>query len=99
MEITKVQYADTCILALSGRLDTVTSKQLQDALTETAPLVSAIELDLAEIAYISSAGLRVLLLGEKNAKATGKTFALKNVTPDVMDVFNMTGFSNILTII
>jgi anti-anti-sigma factor len=47
---------------------------------------------------VSSAGLRVLLLGEKNAKSAGKTLTLKNVSAEVMEVFEITGFSNILNI-
>ncbi|MCL1832115.1 MAG: STAS domain-containing protein [Oscillospiraceae bacterium] len=55
-------------------------------------------LNFAGVDYVSSAGLRVLLQGQKNAQAAEKSMVLKNVSPDVMEVFDVTGFSGILTI-
>ena len=98
MEITKTTENNAAELQLSGRLDTVTAPQLQTALEEAFRDSSDIMLDFSGIAYISSAGLRVLLLGEKAAKANGKSMKLRNVMPEVMEVFEMTGFSDILTI-
>ena len=98
MEIKKTQDGGRVVLCLTGRLDTVTSPKLQAALSEAIPNAEAIELDFREVAYVSSAGLRVLLLGEKSAKAGAKTMTLTNVSPDVMEVFEITGFSGILTI-
>ena len=98
MEIKKIQNGDTCVLTLSGRIDTITSPQLQESLMETVSSATSIELDFAQVDYVSSAGLRVLLMGEKGAKGSGKTMTLKNVSDEVMEVFNITGFSGILTI-
>ena len=99
MEIKKTQTEDTCVLTLIGRIDTVTSPKLQEELTATIRSATKTELDFAKVDYVSSAGLRVLLLGEKNAKSAGKTMTLKNVSTEVMEVFDITGFSAILTII
>ena len=99
MEIKKTQTEDTCLLTLIGRLDTITSPKLQEALAEAIASAANTGLDFAQVDYVSSAGLRVLLRGEKNAKASGKTMTLKNVLPEVMEVFEITGFSNILTIV
>jgi len=99
MEIKKHQNGDTNILSLSGRLDTVTSPKLQETLMAELLTSASIELDFAEVDYVSSAGLRVLLLGEKNAKSSGKSMTLKNVSAEVQEVFEITGFSGILTIV
>ena len=87
------------VLSLEGRLNTTTAPQLQQALAEAFKTASSVELDFMELVYLSSAGLRVLLMGEKMAKSSGKTMALKNVLPDVMEVLQMTGFADILTIL
>ncbi|MCL2078271.1 MAG: STAS domain-containing protein [Oscillospiraceae bacterium] len=99
MEIDKAQNGDICVLTLTGRLDTATSPKLQEILTETISSSEKIELDFAAVDYVSSAGLRVLLSGEKNVKVNGKTMTLKNILPEVMEVFEITGFSGILTIV
>ena len=98
MEINKTQDGDRVILSLIGRLDTITSSKLQTALSEDFSGATALELDFSDIEYVSSAGLRVLLLGEKRMKADGKTMTLTHVSDDVMEVFEITGFSAILTI-
>jgi anti-anti-sigma factor len=98
MEIKKVSINDGAELVLSGRLDTVTAPKLQEALVESIKSYSKTELDFAGVEYVSSAGLRVLLLGEKSAKAAGKSMVLENVSKDVMEVFDVTGFTGILTI-
>ena len=98
MEIAKTQNGDITTLNLTGRLDTVTSPKLQDALAEIIPLAKVIELDFAGVDYVSSAGLRVLLFGQKRSQSFGKTIKLKNVSSVVMEVFDITGFSDMLTI-
>ena len=95
MEITKTQGG----LSLKGRLDTVTSPKLHEVLAEVISSAEAVELDFAEVDYVSSAGLRVLLQGQKSAQVLKKSMVLKNVSSEVMEVFDVTGFSGILTII
>ena len=98
MDIRKTQNEENVLLSLEGRLDTITAPKLQEALSEAFPGASVIELDFTGVEYVSSAGLRVLLQGEKKAKAADKTMTLKNVSSEVMEVFEITGFSGILNI-
>jgi len=96
MTININQNEEKITLALSGRLDAITTQKLQDALIPKIGITELVELDLAKLDYISSSGLRVLLLGEKTAKTQGCRLVLLNVTADVMEIFKMTGFSNVL---
>ena len=85
------------LLELSGRLDTSTApvldKTIQEEISESANLV----LDLKGLEYISSAGLRVLLSAQKRMRKSG-SMKLTNVCEEVMEVFEMTGFADILVI-
>ena len=100
MQITKTNQDGQVTFLLDGRLDTITSSQLQ---AELAPVVDAaqgdIVLDLSSLAYISSAGLRVLLAAQKGVLAKGISMTIRNVCPEVMEVFDMTGFTEILNIL
>ena len=98
MNISKTQNGDNTTLALSGRLDTSTAPQLQEALIPEFDNVKQVELDFSGLAYVSSAGLRVLLMGQKTAKSKGASMTLRNVSDEIMEVFEMTGFANILTV-
>ena len=98
MNINKTQSGEKITLTLSGRLDTTTAPKLQEALIPEFDSAKHVELDFAGLAYVSSAGLRVLLMGEKTAKAKGAKMSLVNVSADIKEVFEMTGFSNVLTI-
>jgi len=99
MDIQITQAENETVFALSGRLDTVTAPQLQAALLPAFEQATSITLDLNEIVYLSSAGLRVLLLAQKTAQAKGAALRLTRVCPEVMEVFVMTGFSDMLTIL
>lgn len=98
MEIKTTRTGENTTLSLSGRLDTTTAPQLQEALIPEFDTAKGITLDFAELAYVSSAGLRVLLMGEKTAKAKGAKQILINVSAEIMEVFEMTGFSGVLHI-
>ena len=98
MTINKTQTGGKTTLVLSGRLDTTTAPSLQEALIPEFDNAKHIELDFTELAYVSSAGLRVLLMGEKTAKAKGGKQTLINVSDEIMEVFEMTGFADILNI-
>ena len=98
MNINIIKNEEKTIFALAGKLDAITSPKLQDALLAELGEEKHVELDLSGLAYISSAGLRVLLMGEKTAKAYGGRQTIVNITPGVMEVFEMTGFSNVLHI-
>ena len=98
MNIIKTQSEGKTIFALSGRLDTTTAPQLQETLLSELDTVKEVELDFTEMTYVSSAGLRVLLTGEKTAKARGARMTLTHVSPDIIDIFKMTGFETVLHI-
>lgn len=98
MTITMNRDADTLTLALNGRLDTTTAPQLEKALKENLNGITQITFDFAGVEYISSAGLRVLLSAQKQMNAAGGTMKLVHVNETVMEVFEITGFSDILTI-
>lgn len=98
MTIAMNHAADTLTLALNGRLDTTTAPQLEKALKENLDGISQITFDFAGIEYISSAGLRVLLSIQKQMIATGGVMKLIHVNETVMEVFEITGFTDILTI-
>ena len=97
MEINKVVDNKKCTLQLSGRLDTLTSPQLEEALKEIPEDIEDLELDLKDLEYVSSAGLRVFLNAQKSMMNKGK-MVLKNVSEEIMEVLDMTGFTQILTI-
>ena len=83
--------------ALEGRLDTVTAPELETALKESLDGVKKLTLDFAELEYISSAGLRVLLAAQKTMSKQGE-MKLINVGETIMEIFEVTGFSNIQAI-
>ena len=90
-EGTKVEFA------LEGRLDTVTAPDLEKALSESLSGKEELILDFAGLEYISSAGLRVLLSAQKVMNRQGK-MTLRHVNETIMEIFEVTGFSDILTI-
>ena len=85
------------ILALEGRLDTSTAPQLEEAINRDIEKITDLSFDFAKLEYISSAGLRVLLSTQKVMNKQGKMI-IKNVSEEVMEIFEVTGFSDILTI-
>lgn len=97
MVITKTAEGDKLTLAIQGRLDTTTAPQLEAELKASINDTVELVLDFAELQYISSAGLRVLLSAQKVMSRQG-SMLVRNVNEDVMDVFELTGFSDILTI-
>ena len=97
MTINKNQQGTALELTLAGRLDTTTAPQLEAALKHSVNGVTDLTLDFAELEYISSAGLRVLLAAQKVMNKQGN-MVIRNVNETVMEVFEITGFSDILTI-
>ena len=94
MKIT-IENGKETVINLSGQLDTLTSVDLEK---EIAPILQTVVLDGAELTYISSAGLRLLLTLQKGMKNKGGSFRLKNIQNEIMEILNITGFSHILTI-
>jgi len=99
MTINKKHENEKITLVLDGRLDTTTAPQLQDVLIPAFDEAKEVVLDFANLAYVSSAGLRVLLMGQKTAKAKSASMMVCNVSEEIMEVFEMTGFADMLTIV
>ena len=97
MTIEKTIAGTAAALKLSGRLDTTTAPELEAAIDGCAADIKDLVLDCAELAYISSAGLRVLLKAQKSMAVKG-SMKLTNVNESIMEVFDITGFIDILTI-
>ena len=97
LNIKKTITDKTAVFSLTGRLDTVTAPELEKALKESLSGVTDLTLDFENLEYISSAGLRVLLSAHKTMSRQGK-MRLINVNEVVQEVFDVTGFTDILTI-
>ena len=97
MTITKNKNDNELIITLIGRLDTTTAPQLEAELQENLPGVEHLVLDFAQLDYLSSAGLRVLLAAQKIMNKQGEMI-VRNVNDTIADVFEITGFVDILTI-
>ena len=85
------------IIYVSGRLDTITAPELEKVIIDNTIDINNLVIDLKDLEYVSSAGLRVFLIAKKRMIDKGEMI-IQNVQSDVMDIFNMTGFSDILTI-
>ena len=96
MTLTKQQEGSSLTVFAEGRLDTTTAPQLDELLKTSLDGVAQLTLDFSRLAYVSSAGLRVILSTQKVMSKKGK-LVVKNVQEAVRDVFEVTGFSGILT--
>lgn len=85
------------LMKIEGRLDTTTAPELEKAINGEGDELKSLVLDFKGVDYISSAGLRVLLTAQKKMNAQG-SMELNNVSESVMDIFEMTGFADILVI-
>ena len=94
MQINKNQDGSKLTLVPIGRVDTITAPELEAAVVTDG--IEELVFDLAQVDYISSAGLRVLLSAQK--RMAGKTMKIANSKPAVKEVFDITGFSDIFTI-
>ena len=97
MNINIEKVDNSTIFKLKGRLDTVTAPELEQLINNEGESLENLVLDFSGINYISSAGLRVLLGAQKKMNAQG-SMELINVSEDVMDILEMTGFADILVI-
>ena len=98
MDITLLEEGTTTVIQLKGRLDTMTSPQLEECAGDLyAKGVKDIIVDMSSCDFVSSAGLRVIVAMQKRAVSSSGSLVFRGVQPEVMDVFDMTGFSKILT--
>jgi anti-anti-sigma factor len=96
MEITETGVSGLNFVAIEGRLDTETAPLVERQLLELLGR-SGIVLDMAAVRFVSSAGLRILLKAAKAAKAASNGFALCGLQPAVQEVFDISGFGQIIT--
>lgn len=97
MTINKNIDGNKMLLQIEGRLDTTTAPDLETAVKESIEGIEKLELDLAALEYVSSAGLRVILSAQKTMNKQGD-MVIRNVNDEVMEIFEVTGFVDILTI-
>jgi anti-sigma B factor antagonist len=98
MTIEKKMNGNELVIALEGRLDTMTSPELEAELNQSLAGADSLTLDFSKLEYISSAGLRVLLSAHKAMSAKGG-MKVTNVNEIVQEVFEVTGFADILNIV
>lgn len=98
MKITTQSTESEINLSIEGRIDTNTSPELQNEIMKSFQKGKHVVLDFLNVAYISSAGLRALLLGQKTAIAKGGTMKIINASEVVKEVFEITGFLQILSV-
>ena len=97
MEVVK-KYEDGLVFELTGRLDTITAPELEKKFNEEEIDEDKVILDFAGLDYISSAGLRSLLVIKRNLDSKKKVLEIHNINDVVKEVFSVTGFNNILNI-
>lgn len=90
---------NTLNIALEGNMDIKTSSDLEAEINSKIDQVTEINFDFAKLEFLTSAGLRVLLAAQQEMEDKGGTMTLKNVNDEIMDVFNLTGFVDVLTIV
>ena len=97
MTIDKTLDGTKLEIALEGRLDTMTAPQLEEEVKNNIEGIKELIFDLKNLAYVSSAGLRVLLSAQKTMNKQG-SMTIKNANEEVMEIFEVTGFIDILNI-
>lgn len=98
MNIIKNYNEKELTLAVEGRIDTITSQELDKEITEELGNFDSLIIDFTDLEYISSAGLRVLIATQKKLKADNIPFIIRNVNDTVGEIFRMSGFDKILKI-
>lgn len=98
MDITEDRRGDTVVLALSGRLDATTAKTFEDKVGSAIESGAQLVVDLAQVDYVSSSGLRVFLLAAKRLETSRRKIVLCMLKEHVRQVFDLAGFSSILSI-
>lgn len=100
MDIKITQQENKTFVVLNGKIDTSNADQFQQ---DVAPLMEGenpdIEIDCTDMSYTSSQGLRIFLMLQKSVMARGGKMVMRNMNPQVKEVFDITGFSNIITIL
>ena len=98
MQITEQTRGGALVIQATGRLDSGTAGALEAVLPARIQANDKVVLNLADVPYVSSAGLRVLLIGAKAARSGGKTLVLAGLSESVREVFDISGFTSLFTI-
>lgn len=99
LEITQQASPSGAVLRVVGSVDSTTAPELQTAvLRATEAPTGSVELNLAEVSFLSSAGLRVLMMGSKVLQKRGERLTLSNVPPHIHNILNLTGFTSFIDI-
>lgn len=98
MEINILKENETSVVVIEGRVDTVTSPELESAVKPLINMGASVVFECEKLEYISSAGLRVVLATHKQLTACAGKFAIRHLNREVRSVFDITGFSKILNI-
>lgn len=98
MRIESIKEEDRIVLKAEGRIDTNTSKDFQAEVFLAFQKLSKVTADLKDVDYVSSAGLRVMLVAHKTAESKGGEFALRNLQESVREVLDISGFSKFIKI-
>ncbi|HKT99968.1 MAG TPA: STAS domain-containing protein [Paraburkholderia sp.] len=99
MNISEVNEGEVLAIAVSGRVDSTTAGQLEEVLPERVQSAARVLLDLTDVQYVSSAGLRVMLKAAKIAKGTGHDLVLAGLAAPVHEVFQVIGFDSLFRIL
>ncbi|RAP50876.1 MAG: hypothetical protein BZ138_06250 [Methanosphaera sp. rholeuAM270] len=100
MDVTKTITDDgTCVLAVSGRFDVRAAREAEAVFSEVGANSNDVVLDMAELEYIASAGLRLVKRLHKDLKGRGGSLVVANTSSDVMEVLEMTGFAAMLSFV
>ena len=98
MDITTTYEGDAATVRAGGHLNTNTAGELEKELADVFEKTSAVTLDFADLEYLSSAGLRVLVAAQKQVSALGGSMRLVNLTEDVREVFEITGLIDVMDV-
>lgn len=98
LDITKTTEGNTVTLQLSGRIDTDTAALLDDEIAVMPDMITNLVMDMDDLEYVASSGLRVLLMASKIMRTRGGDCTMVNVPDLIMEVFEMTGLDEVFTI-
>lgn len=98
MKTTKNRSADTLTISVEGRLDTTTAPALEAEVNDSLSGLKELVFDFKDLEYVSSAGLRVLIFAQNTMSEQGGEMRVINSNEDIMEIFEITGFSDILNI-
>jgi anti-sigma B factor antagonist len=98
LDIIKKSEDNTLTLQLSGRLDTDTASQLDDEIAAIPDMITNLVIDMDDLEYVASSGLRVLLMATKTMRTRGGDCTMVNVPELIMEVFEMTGLTDVFSV-